>query len=505
MYGSDMGSLNIYLNALNTRTLVWTQNGNKFNKWYNGQVSVTSARSFRIEIEAVRGKGVLSDIAIDDLDFIERSCPILPQNALPQNQTTTPIITTTTKSLRPVSTFDCTFESGFCMWKSTNDSTFKWQRGQGISLTSSSNSGPLDKDHTLGTSDGYYLFAPLNSRNLNDVARLESDQLSGPRCMEFYYYFNSNAKYQFNIYMKLENQIGVPVFTRENTNANYWRVGRVSVPTGPAFKVLIELKNVQYGTVRDIISLDDVFFSIDSGSCKDSSDINKLCTFADETACNYTFTSTSNDFKWNLYLPPQQNAQLKGDSLPPLPINDHTTDGIGTGYVYALSKQGMLVNSSASLTSKIYQPFLTNKNESTRCLEFYYFIQNNNALILNVKGRTYSSLSNIITNLLWSRDFDHSGFWWKGEVNVKYLTNYSFVFEAIVGKMPENNGLIGLDDISLKNGQCSNLIDTCDFERKDFCNWINVNENGKDDFDWKLISGQTNTPFTGPRYSFLFI
>lgn len=35
----------------------------------------------------------------------------------------------------------------------------------------------------------------------------------------------------------------------------------------------------------------------------------------------------------------------------------------------------------------------------------------------------------------------------------------------------------------------------CDFDNKDFCNWVNVNGT---DFEWKLYSGSTPTYSTGP-------
>lgn len=38
----------------------------------------------------------------------------------------------------------------------------------------------------------------------------------------------------------------------------------------------------------------------------------------------------------------------------------------------------------------------------------------------------------------------------------------------------------------------------CDFENQDFCNWMNLE--GLDDFDWRLMTGETPTPDTGPSY-----
>lgn len=193
------GSLDVYTNSSGSRTLVWTQFGNKNNAWFNGQVSIVSAKSFRLTIEATRGKSISSDIAIDDLEIIERACTISPDNAWPVNQVTIPM-QTTTKSLRPPNAFDCTFEKGFCTYTVSDGSTFNWVRAQG--KTGNQVGGPLETDHTLGIPNGWYIFAPLTNRKENDVARIESGNLATPRCVEFYYYADTNLDYILNVYYK---------------------------------------------------------------------------------------------------------------------------------------------------------------------------------------------------------------------------------------------------------------------------------------------------------------
>jgi hypothetical protein len=418
--------------------------------WFNGQVSVKSAKALRVNIEAVRGKDATSDIAIDDLDFIPRACVISPESAVPSNQVTIPIITTT-RSLRPVSTYDCNFETGFGMWKPTSESTFNWTRAQG--KDSPTNAGPLSADHTLGTSSGWYIFANLLNRQITDIARLESGILSGPRCMEFYYYFYSNAKYKFNIYMKKNNLLGLPIWSRENSNANYWRLGRLTLPSGTGTFSLVLSLNGQFGsaTISDRIALDDIFFTV--GSCPESTAVNKVCSFSDDTLCGLQKTS-ENNFDWQLYLPPQSlytQEEIARADTGPLPIYDHTTEGVGSGYVYVKSS-GIQVGSTATLQTQTYIPFSTNVNDTGRCLEFYFFIQDTDSVILNVKGKTL--INNQVKYLLWSREVDHSQFWWKGEVNVNFYTNYTLIYEAVVGNNSAN-GVAAMDDISLRNGACS--------------------------------------------------
>ncbi|RNA14511.1 MAM and LDL-receptor class A domain-containing 2-like, partial [Brachionus plicatilis] len=128
MYGSGMGTMNIYTNSSNVSTLIWSQSGNKGNVWLNGQVNINSASSFRVKIEAIRGNGITSDMAIDDLDFIERPCSTIPFNADPAYILTTKTTTTTTTTLKPSNPNDCNFEYNLCIWTPSKESNYNWTR-----------------------------------------------------------------------------------------------------------------------------------------------------------------------------------------------------------------------------------------------------------------------------------------------------------------------------------------------------------------------------------------
>jgi hypothetical protein len=118
MYGSGMGQLNVYANVSNATTLLWTQSGDKGDQWLNARVNIKSAKSFRVAIEGVRGSGYLSDIAVDDLDFIARPCSIIPYSATPDpNLVSTTPMPVSTRTFKPTTDLDCTFEQAchFCI------------------------------------------------------------------------------------------------------------------------------------------------------------------------------------------------------------------------------------------------------------------------------------------------------------------------------------------------------------------------------------------------------
>lgn len=304
--------------------------------------------------------------------------------------------------------------------------------------------GPISLDHSLGIPNGWYLFASAYDRDFFDKARIETSLIPERKCMEFYYYFSANSKFKFNIYTKINNQISESIWSRSSSQGDIWRLGRVTINIPSTYKIIMELTNIINGGLDDKFGIDDVYIS--NGICQESSDVNSLCSFTSDT-CGYTI-DTKTQFQWKLFLPAVQFSEPKAT---PLPINDHTTDGVGSGYLYA-ETIGFKKDDAAVLTSQIYTPLTTTTpSDAARCLEFYFYIQGTNAVKLNVRAFQTTSFTKFV---VWTRDYDHSKFWWKGEANLKFISNYTILFEAVVGNN-SNNGLAGLDDIILRNGECS--------------------------------------------------
>ncbi|XP_046860028.1 uncharacterized protein LOC124453273 isoform X2 [Xenia sp. Carnegie-2017] len=119
MYGSTIGSLNIYQQYMGGRLkLLWTLVGNRGNQWNRGQVTTkfTEAKT-RIIVEGVRGSRFRGDIALDDFVFLSGSCDIHPTYAEPRFMDTTATIsptpmisydTTATISPTPMISYDTT-------------------------------------------------------------------------------------------------------------------------------------------------------------------------------------------------------------------------------------------------------------------------------------------------------------------------------------------------------------------------------------------------------------
>lgn len=133
MYGSDIGTLNIYLQTmpatLNTvsSTLVWTKSGTQGNTWHRAtqtlyNLNATNSYGWRVAFEGVIGKSFLGDIALDDIFLSQSPCP---------------------------ASRTCDFEISLCDYQSNPDGSWIRQQAQNIPYF-------MNQDHTSSTSLGYF-------------------------------------------------------------------------------------------------------------------------------------------------------------------------------------------------------------------------------------------------------------------------------------------------------------------------------------------------------------
>ncbi|XP_078488821.1 integrin alpha-2 [Ciona intestinalis] len=76
MYGSSIGSLNVYAHDNVTGlVMVWNKDGPQVNAWQEGYATIINEYLHTIVFEAVKGKNWASDIAIDDIIIYRGQCP----------------------------------------------------------------------------------------------------------------------------------------------------------------------------------------------------------------------------------------------------------------------------------------------------------------------------------------------------------------------------------------------------------------------------------------------
>ncbi|XP_015748604.1 PREDICTED: MAM and LDL-receptor class A domain-containing protein 1-like [Acropora digitifera] len=100
MRGREIGILNVYIRTNETRALIWQLAGEQGDNWNFGQVGYKGDSPYEILLEAVFGKGIHGDIAVDDLYFSnEEDCPTTYGNESP----------------------NCLFEMNHCAWRASNN------------------------------------------------------------------------------------------------------------------------------------------------------------------------------------------------------------------------------------------------------------------------------------------------------------------------------------------------------------------------------------------------
>ena len=74
MYGSTMGSLNVYLETDGYIDKAWNVTGNQRDTWHQAALNIKTEDVFVIKFEGIRGDGMNSDIALDDIMLTPGTC-----------------------------------------------------------------------------------------------------------------------------------------------------------------------------------------------------------------------------------------------------------------------------------------------------------------------------------------------------------------------------------------------------------------------------------------------
>ena len=69
MFGTGTGTLNVYIQTKSGgyKTRVWTKSGNRGDFWERATIALSSAQTFQLVLEGVRGSSYYGDIAVDDV------------------------------------------------------------------------------------------------------------------------------------------------------------------------------------------------------------------------------------------------------------------------------------------------------------------------------------------------------------------------------------------------------------------------------------------------------
>ena len=108
---------------------------------------------------------------------------------------------------------------------------------------------------------------------------------------EFYYHMYGSGVNTLNIYLKQNNQLGAPVWTKVKEQGNRWIRGLLRIGK-QANKYQIAFEGIS-GTSSFIIALDDIRLL---DSCPKLT--NRFCDFESDDLCGYSNETTKSNIFW---------------------------------------------------------------------------------------------------------------------------------------------------------------------------------------------------------------
>jgi hypothetical protein len=234
------------------------------------------ARDFRFLIKGIRYFNGDNDLAIDDIRLRNCEFPAIRPNGCPSDYFTCERKACVPNSRKCdliddcgdnsdekncVGYTQCDFENGLCDWQHDNSMSLKWTWHKGE--TDSFGTGP-SRDHTLGTSEGHYMYLEVSATFKGQKARLISSTFrtdSSKRCeLRIFYHMLGRDIGALNIYTRsaiggLERQI----FNRTREIGDFWERGDIRIIETNPFQIIIE--GVTGQSFMGDIGIDDISFT----------------------------------------------------------------------------------------------------------------------------------------------------------------------------------------------------------------------------------------------------
>ncbi|XP_046682188.1 MAM and LDL-receptor class A domain-containing protein 1-like [Homalodisca vitripennis] len=432
MFGNGVGTLSIHLQDTrdNTEQQIWSLTGEAGNAWYQAEVPVSSANTFKIILVGKVGKNNLGDIAVDDISLTPGSCPTAPQVAAPGSG-------------------DCTFEVDECGWSNVGSrerlDDIDWERTSGQSLRTAA------QDHTIGTEKGYLMTLSRStvqrpgSRAWFTSRDLKTEGLSGPRCLSFWYLMNEPfidnsgpSLGALSVYAKPADSTNMrPVWRLYNHQGPEWQYAQALLQD-PSEMVIIE---GIWGSSRanGFIAFDDITFF--SGACSTipSGAVVRPgeCRF-ERDMCGWNNGTDKTTSSWRLATITRRPANLPDKTF-----------GAPDGYIYYDLFNQILGSNMVQLVS----PLITSGDDTQLCFSFWYaaFGAGDSAVMQII--RQDNSSGEALLDKIWSLEAKNMDttrpMWMPAQVTVDASTD----FRIVLGGQATNGGF-AVDDITFSSGSC---------------------------------------------------
>ncbi|KAL1271156.1 hypothetical protein QQF64_030172 [Cirrhinus molitorella] len=513
MFGQHVFRLAVYMRTCNSGrgNLLWVRYGDQGNFWHRKTLVINSAHHFQILVEGTVGDDFRGDIAIDDLSFLgcqpydgelpsnepSTFAPIptlsaAPPHSCPPDQ----FVCSTTRecvSLSQVCNFTpdcsdssdeehcvkdyCDFEGDtLCGWYLSVPATpvpphtFRWQTGQGESIHQGEENHRPANDHTLGSSEGWYIFADSSNGGYGHTTDLLTApiKITGPQCtLVFWYHMSGFTVGTLQVFIK-SHTVTHEVWSQTGNQGNSWRRGEVFI--GIRHNIQVGFRGKRGISYMGDVVVDDVAFvdcappitsdlpcGINEFICANGHCISKdnLCDFIDHCGdgsdenhyickgfsgrCSFEFDlcswrqSQDDDFDW-LIKPGNLDTHGTG------PSTDHTLRNPSGHYLYL---EGSFPQTTGH-TARIVGPVFRHCSKDCKMV-FYVHMSGDSIGTLNVYMSTNSNRS-----LLLSLTGNQGNYWRRQELPISSTDNFRIMFEGQVGQNTRVH--ICLDDIIFSSG-----------------------------------------------------
>ncbi|XP_072031584.1 uncharacterized protein [Amphiura filiformis] len=233
MYGKHIGILNVFVivRGGTNKQPSYRQTRNGGQEWKVGELRIPANSTVKIVFEAVSGKGVMGDIAIDDITFYD-------------------------------SPVDCTFESDIpepeCRFTQDANDNFDWQINSG--KTPTRRTGPT-RDHTYNNAKGSYMYIEASGPDTNDKAYFVSPIYSkdaGQCELNFWYHMNGDHIGHLKVHiMRRPGFYGSPDWKIFGDQGESWHEGVVNI-TDVVGNYQVVFEGIRGTGHEGDISLDDI-------------------------------------------------------------------------------------------------------------------------------------------------------------------------------------------------------------------------------------------------------
>ncbi|XP_078391706.1 apical endosomal glycoprotein-like isoform X2 [Cetorhinus maximus] len=231
------GDLNVYAEEeTQEKQKVWSINTGQGLTWSLARVKIQTAHNWKLIFEAIGGGAAMSHIAIDDVTLSHTECPSIGA---------------------------CDFELDLCGWKNVlnpklDSKDWDWTNGQ----TPSYFKGPK-VDHTLGNSQGHYMFVDIEALNADETAWLLSEHLPLTKgsCLTFYHHINISKQLlhgALKVFQYRADQ-GPVIWETKEWHSSEWQSVNITVESSDNFQVGFKAMKSD-STLLGYIAIDDIVY-----------------------------------------------------------------------------------------------------------------------------------------------------------------------------------------------------------------------------------------------------